>query len=296
MTPNPSRRAFLAGAIASLAAACAAAQDATSTSDTTGGTGGPASGATTGAGGASTTAGAGASTTAGGAPSSSTSGPGGQPTTSTGATSTAPARGRAAFVVRGLDDTKKVALTFHTNGDLKMAQRLIDVFKEHDAVLTSFIVGNWLASNPTWAKKLLDGGHELANHTYTHPDFASLSATKMVSEITQCRDTIAKLSPAGSRYFRPSGTDDGKATPSDAILDAAGKAGYATVLGWDDEPFDYKDPGAATVQSRVLDQIRGGSIVSMHFGHEGTIVAMPAILDGIRAKGLEIVTVSQLLG
>jgi peptidoglycan/xylan/chitin deacetylase (PgdA/CDA1 family) len=314
MPPEPSRRAFLAGAVATFAAACAAGTGTTTAGD---GATGSTAGLTTGAGGtggttatAPGTAGGGTTALAGSARSTSTTTTGPTSTTatpdraaasssSTSSTATPPApsgTGRAAFVVRGADDSKKVALTFHTNGDLTMAQRLIDVFKDHDAVLTSFIVGNWLAANPTWAKKLLDGGHELANHTYTHPGFASLPPAKMLSEITQCRDTIAKLTTSGGRYFRPSGTDDGRATPSDAILDAAGKAGYPTVLGWDDEPFDYKDPGADTVASRVLDQIKGGSIVSLHFGHEGTILAMPAILDGIKGRGLEIVTVSRLLG
>jgi peptidoglycan/xylan/chitin deacetylase (PgdA/CDA1 family) len=202
----------------------------------------------------------------------------------------------AAFVDRGPSGSDKVALTFHTNGDLGLAQRLVDIFAEHQAVMTNFIVGDWLAANPSWARKLLDGGHELANHTYTHPSFASLSPSAMVGEITKCRDIISKLSGNGGRYFRPSGTDDGTAKPSAAVMTAAATAGYATVLGWNDEPFDYQDPGADKVRSRVLEQLAGGSIVSLHFGHQGTVDAMPAILDGIASKGLKTATVSDLLG
>ena len=83
------------------------------------------------------------------------------------------APGPAQFVDTGPDEFGRVALTFHTSGDLGLAQQLLDVLAAHDAHITSFIVGSWLAANPDWAKKLTDAGHELANHTYTHPTFSS---------------------------------------------------------------------------------------------------------------------------
>jgi len=202
---------------------------------------------------------------------------------------------RASFVVRGRSDSDKVALTFHTNGDLKLAQRIVDAFAEHRAVMTNFIVGDWLAANTSWARRLVDGGHELANHTYTHPTFSALGRTAMLEEITRCRDVIARLSGSPGAYFRPSGTDDGLAEPSASVLAAAATAGYGTVLGWDVEPFDYKDPGADAVRQRVLGAVVGGSIVSLHFGHQGTVDAMPAILDGLATRGLRTATVSDLL-
>ena len=72
--------------------------------------------------------------------------------------------------------------------------------RAHDA----FIVGNWLDANPDWAKQLVDGGHELANHTYTHPTFASLSPDEMTAEITRCRDVLIRLTGSGGAFFRPS--------------------------------------------------------------------------------------------
>src|SRR4030095_8684933 len=117
----------------------------------------------------------------------------------------------------------------------------------------------------TWARKLLDAGHELSNHTYTHPTFTSLSRAAMATEIDRCRDLLVKLTGNGGRFFRPSGTDDGLATPSAQILQESGTSGYDYVLGWDVEPFDYQDPGAAAVQKRVLDGAKPGSIVSLHF-------------------------------
>ena len=224
------------------------------------------------------------------------------PTATSGSTSTsapppstkvpAPAR----FVSTGPHDAPRVALTFHTNGDLGLVQQLLDTLSARHVVVTTFIVGEWLDANPTFAKKIVDGGHELANHTYTHPSFLSLSEDAMRDEIVRCRDVITRLTGAPPTFFRPSGTDDGTAQPSQVVLDIAGAAGYPTVLGFDVDPLDYQDPGAAAVTQRTLAAVGRGSIASLHFGHAGTVAAMPAILDGLAAKGLTPVTASKLLG
>lgn len=203
--------------------------------------------------------------------------------------------GPAQFVVRGSDTSTKVALTFHTNGSLQIADRILSIGRNHGARFTNFVIGDWLDDNPEWARKLLDAGHELANHTYTHPGFASLGPAQMASEIERCRDLLTNLTGDGGRFFRPSGTDDGTAAPSGAILRAAGDAGYGLVLGWDVEPFDYQDPGESAVRTRTLDTARGGSVVSLHFGHQGTVDALDAILDGLAGKGLAAVTATELL-
>ncbi|HUP72257.1 MAG TPA: polysaccharide deacetylase family protein [Acidimicrobiales bacterium] len=203
--------------------------------------------------------------------------------------------GPSLFVARATTARNEVALTFHTDGDVRIAQRLLDGLAGR-AQITCFIVGSWLDANPTWARKLLDAGHELANHTYTHPTFATLSRPAMAAEITRCRDLLVKLTGNGGRFFRPSGTDDGLARPAAPILEEAGAAGYDYVLGWDVEPFDYKDPGGVAVRTRVLEAAKPGSIVSLHFGHSGTADAIGAMLDGFDRQGIEAVTVSALMG
>ena len=198
------------------------------------------------------------------------------------------------FVTRAPVARNQVALTFHTDGDVRIAQRLLDGLAGR-AQITCFVVGSWLDANPTWARKLLDAGHELATHTYTPPTFATLSRAAMATEITRCRDVLVKLTGNGGRFFRPSGTDDGLAPPPASILAEAGIAGYDYVLGWDVEPFDYQDPGGAAVRTRVLDGVNAGSIVSLHFGHSGTADAISGVLDGLDRKGLKAVTASTLL-
>ena len=107
----------------------------------------------------------------------------------------------------------------------------------------------------------------------------------MATEINRCRDLLVKLTGNGGRFFRPSGTDDGLVAPSAQILQEAGTSGYDYVLGWDVEPFDYQDPGAAAVQKRVLDGVKPGSIVSLHFGHSGTADAIERDSRWLRSPG-----------
>lgn len=306
MSTEPTRRTFLIGLLAAAATACAASTTETSTAPaTTGGTtstsAAPGSTATTATSGTSLAASTSTSTSTTTAPTPSTTAPTTTktpsptqptPTSTTASASATPAR----FVDHAGSAATQIALTFHTNGDLSLAQQLLDIVTARSTPITCFIVGNWLEQNPGWARKLADGGAEFANHTYTHPDFTTLSPAAMNSEITRCRDVLTRLTGSGGNFFRPSGTNDGTASPGPTILQAAGAAGYATVLGFDLDPYDYQDPGAAAVRQRVKDGLGGGKVVSLHFGHPGTVEALPGILDDIKTAGLTPVTASRLLG
>ncbi|MGI8797051.1 MAG: polysaccharide deacetylase family protein [Acidimicrobiia bacterium] len=211
------------------------------------------------------------------------------------AATTPPPAGPSRFVVAGPDDSQKVALTFHTDGDLDLATEILGVLGERDVPMTAFVVGEWLDANPDWTTRLTDGGHELANHTYTHPTFSELDPAAMTEEIERCRDVLVRLAGGGGRFFRTSGEADGTRTPSDTVLDLAGQAGYPVVLGFDVDPLDYQDPGIDAVATRTLETVKPGSVISLHFDHPGTVVALPPILDGLDERGLKPVTASELL-
>ena len=225
------------------------------------------------------------------------------PSSSTAASSTPPEpasaapapSGPARFVSSGPTDSRQVALTFHVDGDLELAAELLDVLATRDTSITAFVVGEWLDANPDWAARLTDAGHELANHTYTHPTFGDLDDAAMTDEIVRCRDVLVRLTGSGGRFFRTSGTADGTTPPAEVVLELAGTAGYPIVLGFDVDPLDYQDPGVETVAARTLDAVQPGSVISLHFDHPETVVALPPILDGLEERGLTPVTASQLL-
>ncbi|HUQ62440.1 MAG TPA: polysaccharide deacetylase family protein [Acidimicrobiales bacterium] len=210
-----------------------------------------------------------------------------QPTTT--AVTAAPA-GPARFIKSG-PDRNQIALTFHGSGDPTLAARLLDEARRSGAPITVFAVGQWLVENPTMAQTLETAGHELANHTYTHPALRSVSRSTLVSEITRCRDVLQQETGSTGRWFRPSGTDE----PTQAMLEEAGAAGYSVVVGYDVDPLDYQDPGAAAIVERVGAGLHPGAVVSLHTGHAGTVTAFGPIVADIRRAGFQPVLLRDLL-
>lgn len=206
-------------------------------------------------------------------------------------TITAVPSGPARAIYNGPRDRPTVALTFHGSGDLSLAERLLAEAARVRAPITVFAVGQWLDQQPGMARRILDAGHELANHTYTHPDMAGMSETRVAAELARCRDVLTRQMGGTGVYARPSGLDRYSAP----VLAAAGDAGYATVAGFDVDSLDYQDPGAAAVRSNVAKGVKGGSIVSLHFGHAGTVEAFAPIVADLRAKGLAPVLLRDML-
>jgi peptidoglycan/xylan/chitin deacetylase (PgdA/CDA1 family) len=185
-----------------------------------------------------------------------------------------------------------VALTFHGAGDPALCRRVLAEAAAADAHVTVLAVGTWLRQNPNLAGAIVDGGHDLGNHTWSHLPMRHLSSLQAHQEIRRGADLLVRLTGSRGRWFRPSGTP--RSTPT--IREAARSSGYSRCLAYDVDPFDYTDPGPDAVTARVLEAVRPGSIVSLHLGHAGTVAALPHVLDRLARRGLAAVTVSTLLG
>lgn len=193
-------------------------------------------------------------------------------------------------VASGPRDRPQVALTFHGAGDPGLATALLAAAEQHGARLTVMAVGSWLDQQPQMAARILTGGHELGNHTQNHLDINSLPVDQVRAEIEQCAQRLQRLTGTIGRWFRASGTEHANRT----VLEQARAVGYQHQLSFGLDPLDYTDPGAAVVQRRVLSAIGPGSVVTLHMGHQGTVDALPGILDGLAGRGLHAVTASQL--
>lgn len=200
--------------------------------------------------------------------------------------------GPAVYTSHGPATSTGVALTFHTAGDPAITRRILDDAARLGAKLTFFVVGTWASANPETLRAILDGGHELGNHTWSHIDIKALPADQMHAEIERCAAVLRQETGSISRWFRPSQTD----VPTQALLVQAGQVGYTTSVGYDVDPLDYTDPGAAAVERRVAAKLHGGAIVSLHTLYEGTAIAFPTLVERIRAAGLQPVTTSGVLG
>ncbi len=202
------------------------------------------------------------------------------------------AQAATADISHGPRTSKNIALTFHGAGPISNAEALLSIFKSTHTPISVFAIGTWLRENPQIAKKIIDDGHVLGNHTMHHYEMKKLSASKVKTEINGCASILKKQIGNHGAFFRPSGTQYSNAT----IRKGAAAAGYGQCISYDVDSHDYQDPGKAAVINNVMKNIQHGSIISLHFGHQNTVDAMPALIEKIRAAGFNPVTLSTLLG
>ncbi|WP_443074070.1 polysaccharide deacetylase family protein [Streptomyces sp. NBC_01456] len=194
-------------------------------------------------------------------------------------------------IAHGPRDGHAVALTFHGRGDPELARALLGEAERAGARVTVLAIGDWLDEQPAMARRVLDGGHELGNHTMHHRNICALPAAEAYAEISQCADRLRALTGTIGSWFRPS---QAQRAP-ELVTRLARKAGYPHVLSYDVDSLDANDPGAPAVRRTVLDSVAPGSVVSLHLGHAGTVAALPPILDGLRRRGLRAVTTTELV-
>ena len=198
--------------------------------------------------------------------------------------------GAAVMIDRSTSAAAQVALTFHGSGDLSITRQVMAILAAHSAHATVFAVGKWLAANPQAARMVLDGGNELGNHTWSHPQLSKESEPAIYRQIVRCRDELMTLTGSPGAFFRQS---DGQ-YPTPAELVQAGRAGYRRILAYDIDSTDDLGSNTQTIR-RAVAAASAGSIISMHLGRANTVAALPAVLSDLAVRGLAVVTGSQLL-
>ncbi|MCX4769674.1 polysaccharide deacetylase family protein [Streptomyces sp. NBC_01285] len=199
--------------------------------------------------------------------------------------------GQPVQIDHGPRDQPRVALTFHGQGDPAIARTVLAEAERARARVTVLAVGSWLDEHPEMARRILDGGHDLGNHTQRHIDISSMGEAQAYAEITGCAQRLSRLTGSIGTWFRPSRTQ--YATP--LVQRLAVRAGYPHVLSYDVDSLDFTSPGAAAVTRKVAGEIRNGSVVSMHFGYADTVAALPLLLTELDRRGLRAVTTTELL-
>ncbi|MEU6594213.1 polysaccharide deacetylase family protein [Streptomyces sp. NPDC046881] len=199
--------------------------------------------------------------------------------------------GHPAQITHGPRSRPQVALTFHGQGDPALARSLLTTAERHGARLTVLAVGTWLDEHPDLARRILDGGHDLGNHTQRHIGVNTLAEAAARREITDCAERLKRLTGSIGTWFRPSRAP----AASPLVVRLARAAGYPHVLSYDVDSLDYTRPGAAAVTREVLAGVRNGSVVSLHFGYPDTVAALPDVLTELGRRGLRAVTTTELL-
>jgi len=184
-----------------------------------------------------------------------------------------------------------IAMTFDDGPSATLTPKLLDLLAAHHIKATFFVLGEMVAEHPEILARAAQEGHEIASHSWSHPNLAKMSQEGVRSQLQRTDDQIKSAIGKSPTLFRPpygSITEHQKKWIHDQF-------GYDTIL-WDVDPLDWKRPGPAVVRNRILKETRPGSIVLSHDIHPGTIEAMPSTFDELEAKCFKFVTVSELLG
>jgi len=187
-------------------------------------------------------------------------------------------------------DGPYIAMTFDDGPSAALTPKLLDLLAAHHIKATFFVIGENVAEHPEIVARAAREGHEIASHSWSHPNFAKMSQESVRSQLQRTDDAIKSATGKSPTLMRPpygSITEREKRWIHDEF-------GYDIIL-WDVDPLDWKRPGPAVVRNRILKETRPGSIVLSHDIHPGTIEAMPSTFDELEAKGFKFVTVSELI-
>ena len=185
---------------------------------------------------------------------------------------------------------KEIAITFDDGPHKTNTPQLLDILKQRGIRATFFVVGQNAAEYPDILKRIVAEGHELANHSYTHPVLASMSQSAVHEQLDKTHQAVLKATGVSMKLLRP---------PYGALSEPQRRTvnnefGYKVIL-WSVDPLDWKVRDAARVQNEIVSHTQAGSIVLAHDIHKSTVDAMPETLDKLTEKGFKFVTVSELL-
>lgn len=197
----------------------------------------------------------------------------------------------ALTVRHGPTDRPRIALTFDDNYQLPRAFETLRILKQEHVPATMFVIGHYEDLGPDLTRQLAKDGFEIGDHTRSHANCTTLSWRALMIEIGNGTRTFhADTGAPTARLFRPPGgfTDE-------FVTHAAAAQGFRYVVLWDIDPKDWKGTPAAAIRATVLSQAHNGAIVLLHMAAPHTAEALPGIISGLRNKGYELVTVTDLL-
>jgi len=187
-------------------------------------------------------------------------------------------------------DGPYIAMTFDDGPSPTLTPHLLDILKEKGVKATFFVIGQNVIQSPEIVARAAAEGHEIGNHTWSHPVLTKLSDARLQEEVQKTSDAIAEATGKKPPLLRP---------PYGAINSHVGKIleqkDGLTVVLWSVDPLDWKSPGANVVAQRLIVGAKPGAITLSHDIKPGTIQAIPEVIDALKAKGYQFVTVSQLI-
>ncbi len=197
------------------------------------------------------------------------------------------------FPVRAKEGSpqKRIALTFDDGPSDEYTAEILDILKEHQIKATFFVIGKNAEAHPDLLKRTVAEGHEIGNHTYSHPKLRKIDEATLWAEISRADDLLYEIAGIRTTLFRP---PEGIITP--AVTAAAKQGGYRTVL-WSVDTLDWALNPVSQIVRTVGKKASDGGIILFHdwvAGKSPTPEALRQVIPRLKAEGYEFVTVSQL--
>ncbi|SIS49371.1 LysM peptidoglycan-binding domain-containing protein [Salimicrobium flavidum] len=198
------------------------------------------------------------------------------------------------FTTKGNTSSKVVSLTFDDGSDGTNISKILNVLDRENVTATFFLTGSGANAHPESIRNIVRAGHEIANHSYSHPDFTTISPSQMRSELSRTESTIRTITGQSlAPLFRaPFGAVNSQ------VLQVVGDAGYTHTLHWNIDTLDWQGLSSSQVYNRIMSNMVPGSIVLMHtgVGASGTTDAISRAIPELKRQGYSFATVSQILG
>lgn len=183
----------------------------------------------------------------------------------------------------------KIALTINCAWNANDIDLILETLSKHNVKATFFMVGDWVEKYKEAVKKISDAGHEIANHSDTHPHVNNLSSAENMQQIQKCSDKIKEITGKGTTLYRaPYGEYN------NTVIEAATNSNHIAIQ-WSIDSLDYKSLTEEQMWQRIEPKLKNGSIILMHNGTENTALSLDGLIKNIKAKGYELVTVSDLI-
>lgn len=193
------------------------------------------------------------------------------------------ASGRLQVAIEG----KVVALTFDDGPNSSSTPRILDTLKQYNAKATFFVIGSSVPGNEAILKRAVSEGHEIGNHTWSHPSLATLSVNDIKWQMSETSKVITSATGKEVKLMRP------PYGATNATVQA--NVGYPQIL-WDVDTLDWKNRNTQAILGNVQSQVAPGAVILMHDIHGTTADALPAVMDYLVSQGYRFVTVSELYG
>jgi len=195
-----------------------------------------------------------------------------------------------AFINSGPGFGNRVALTFDDGPTPGVTERVLTELSKRKLHATFFLIGAKVDASPQLARRLVDEGHDVANHSYTHPRLAGMSDSAVEQQLSRTQESIARATGITPVWFRP---------PYGAFRREQGSIASKLGLGvayWSVDPKDWAQPGSSAIAQRVLSASQPGSIILLHDLHPQTADAVPAIFDGLIERSFTVAPFHSFVG